>query len=39
MILHKIGRAVAGNENDPGHWQDIAGYAMLVVRELERTDA
>lgn len=32
MILHKIGRIVAGQWDHPDHWDDIAGYAKLVVR-------
>ena len=36
MILHKIGRIVAGDETEVDHWQDIAGYATLAVKELER---
>lgn len=35
MILHKVGRILNG---DPGYidsWQDIAGYATLVVERLE----
>ncbi len=27
MILHKIGRIVAGDANFKDHWDDIAGYA------------
>ena len=34
MILHKIGRIVAGDEMEPDHWLDIAGYATLVVLRL-----
>ena len=30
MILHKIGRILAGNPNHKDHWDDIAGYARLV---------
>lgn len=30
MILHKIGRIVAGQWDHPDHWDDIAGYAKLV---------
>ena len=30
MILHKIGRVVAGNPNHRDHWDDMAGYAKLV---------
>ncbi len=35
MIASKIGRILHGNADEIDHWQDIAGYAMLVVRELE----
>lgn len=31
MILHKIGRIVAGDPNVKDHWNDIAGYATLVA--------
>ncbi len=36
MIAHKIGRIVAGNPNFADHWLDLSGYAMLVVRDLEK---
>lgn len=29
MILHKIGRIMAGDPNVNDHWDDIAGYAKL----------
>lgn len=29
MILVKISRIINGNENEPDHWDDIAGYAYL----------
>ncbi len=35
-ILSKLSRAIAGNPAEPDHWKDIAGYAMLVVKQLER---
>ena len=35
MILHKVGRILNGNPNEPDHWNDIAGYATLVADELE----
>lgn len=35
MIFHKIARIGAGNPNEIDHWRDIAGYALLVVKELE----
>ena len=31
MIAHKIGRILAGNPHFKDHWDDIAGYAKLVV--------
>jgi hypothetical protein len=34
MIAHKIGRILAGDPNHRDHWDDIAGYARLVVRTL-----
>lgn len=36
MIANKIARICCGNPNEPDHWRDIAGYAMLVVRDLEK---
>jgi hypothetical protein len=38
MILHKIGRIVNGNPNYVDSWQDIAGYATLVVQYLEEVN-
>lgn len=35
MILHKIGRIVAGDPSVQDHWDDIAGYARLVSQRLE----
>lgn len=35
MIVHKIGRIMNGNPHFPDHWEDIAGYATLVVKELK----
>ncbi len=34
MIAHKIGRILAGDPNHKDHWDDIAGYAVLVSKEL-----
>ena len=36
MIIHKIARISVGNPHEVDHWQDIAGYAELVVREMKR---
>ena len=35
MIAHKIGRILNGDPNYSDSWVDIAGYAQLVVNELE----
>lgn len=37
MIMHKIARILNGNPNHKDHWNDIAGYATLVARELNKT--
>ena len=31
MICVKIARIVCGNPNEPDHYQDIAGYALLAM--------
>jgi len=35
MILHKIGRIVAGDATFKDHWVGIAGYATLVADRVE----
>ncbi len=35
LICMKLSRVVHGNPDEPDHWRDIAGYAQLIVRELE----
>ena len=35
MIVHKIGRILAGNPNYVDHWLDCSGYATLIVRSLD----
>lgn len=35
MIATKIARIVNGDSDNKDHWEDIAGYAMLAVREIE----
>ena len=37
MILHKVGRILSGNPNEPDHWRDIAGYATLCQQIIEGT--
>ena len=34
----KLARIMSGNSFDKDHWHDMAGYASLVVREIERRD-
>lgn len=34
MICHKIGRIINGDPDYPDSWDDIAGYATLVSKEL-----
>lgn len=35
MIVHKIGRIIAGNPDEADHWDDIAGYATLVANQIK----
>ena len=35
MIAHKLGRIINGDPNYADSWVDIAGYAQLIVKELE----
>lgn len=35
MICHKLGRVLNGDPTYADSWRDIAGYAQLVVNELE----
>lgn len=39
MIFHKIARILSGNPDEIDHWQDIAGYALLVVKELQKGES
>lgn len=39
MILHKIGRIVNGDPYYADSWVDIAGYAQLIVKDLEIAEA
>lgn len=34
MIVHKIGRILAGDSNCEDHWDDIAGYSKLVSNKI-----
>jgi len=35
MIQHKIGRILNGDPDYDDNWKDIAGYATLIVKEIE----
>lgn len=35
MICHKIARILNGDPDHKDHWDDIAGYATLVSKQLE----
>ena len=36
MICHKIGRVMSGADpHDQQHWEDLAGYPIAVMREME----
>lgn len=37
-ICLKLARIMSGDSFDRDHWHDVAGYASLVVRELERRE-
>ena len=36
MDCCKTSRIISGNPNEPDHWQDKAGYAMLVYESLTK---
>lgn len=36
MIMHKLARIANGDPDYADNWVDIAGYATLVVKELEK---
>jgi hypothetical protein len=38
MIVHKIGRILAGNPGFADHWIDIAGYATLVAKQCQNSE-
>lgn len=38
MIVHKIARIANGDPNYIDSWADIAGYAQLIVKQLEGED-
>lgn len=35
-VAQKMQRVVCGDPNFPDHWDDIAGYAKIAVREINR---
>ena len=38
LIATKLARIVCGDPDVRDHWEDIAGYANLVVRDLRRRE-
>lgn len=34
MVCHKMARILTGDPNHIDSWQDISGYAMLIVNEF-----
>ena len=38
MIANKLGRVINGDPYYDDSWRDIAGYATLVVKELEKQE-
>lgn len=38
MIAHKLGRIVNGDPNYDDSWRDIAGYATLIVNQINGND-
>jgi len=39
MVAHKIGRILNGDPNYADSWHDIAGYATLVDKQLQKEQA
>ena len=35
MVVHKVARILAGDPNFADHWEDVAGYAILVANRLK----
>lgn len=35
-IMGKLTRIIGGNANEIDHWRDVAGYATLVAKSLEK---
>lgn len=38
MILHKVSRIINGDPSYADSWRDIAGYAQLIVNELDKAE-
>jgi Domain of unknown function (DUF6378) len=36
MIIVKLARIACGNADEVDHWKDIAGYANLVINDLDK---
>lgn len=35
MIVHKMARALSGDAFYPDHWEDVSGYAKLVLERIK----
>jgi len=35
MIAVKLARIMCGDPHEPDHWRDIAGYALLAIKERD----
>lgn len=33
MIAVKLARVMCGDPHEPDHWRDLAGYALLAIRD------
>jgi hypothetical protein len=38
MIATKMSRILSGNNNEPDHWADIAGYSRLVEKSIHENN-
>jgi len=38
MICHKMQRILGGDPDHADHWDDIAGYALLIPQRLKETE-
>lgn len=36
MIASKLARILSGDFDEEDHWQDVAGYAILIVNQIKK---